>query len=95
MLVSRGVPTRCDGPATGHDVQHSCPFLNFRTFLVGRLFGHWTPGFSAVRQNGSHVVMRCGSRGCVVALHRPVKVGTLAGLLRQAPVDVSEFLRVL
>jgi len=52
-------------------------------------------GFSAVRQNGSHVVMRCGSRGCVVPLHRPVKVGTLAGLLRQAPVDVSEFLRVL
>ncbi|MCT4364603.1 MULTISPECIES: hypothetical protein [unclassified Synechococcus] len=39
--------------------------------------------------------MRCGSRGCVVPLHRPVKVGTLAGLLRQAPVDVSEFLRVL
>ncbi|MCP9841895.1 type II toxin-antitoxin system HicA family toxin [Synechococcus sp. J7-Johnson] len=52
-------------------------------------------GFSAVRQNGSHVVMRCGSRGCVVPLHRPVKVGTLAGLLRQAQVDVSEFLRVL
>jgi predicted RNA binding protein YcfA (HicA-like mRNA interferase family) len=52
-------------------------------------------GFEAVRQNGSHVVMRRGSRGCVVPLHKPVKVGTLAGLLRQARVEVSEFLDVL
>ncbi|MCP9934023.1 type II toxin-antitoxin system HicA family toxin [Cyanobium sp. Candia 9D4] len=49
-------------------------------------------GFEAVRQNGSHVVMRCGSRGCVVPLHKSVKIVTLAGLLRQAKVDVSEFL---
>ncbi len=49
-------------------------------------------GFEAVRQNGSHVVMRCGSRGCVVPLHKSVKIGTLAGLLRQAKVDVREFL---
>jgi len=39
-----------------------------------------------------HVVMRSGSRGCVVPLHKTVKVGTLAGLLRQAQVDVREFL---
>jgi predicted RNA binding protein YcfA (HicA-like mRNA interferase family) len=52
-------------------------------------------GFGAVRQSGSHVVMRCGSRGCVVPLHKPVKVGTLAGLLRQAQVDVREFLDLL
>ena len=52
-------------------------------------------GFKAVPQNGSHVVMRCGSRGCVVPLHKPVKVGTLAGLLRQAQVDVHEFLDLL
>ena len=52
-------------------------------------------GFAAVRQNGSHVVMRCGSRGSVVPLHKPVKVGTLAGLLRQAQVDVNEFLDLL
>lgn len=49
-------------------------------------------GFKAVRQNGSQVVLRCGSRGCVVQLHKTVKVGTLAGLLRQAQVDVQEFL---
>lgn len=52
-------------------------------------------GFEAVRQSGSHVVMRCGSRGCVVPLHKPVKVGTLAGLLRQGQVDVREFLDLL
>ncbi|MGB5240830.1 MAG: type II toxin-antitoxin system HicA family toxin [Prochlorococcaceae cyanobacterium] len=52
-------------------------------------------GFEAVRQSGSHVVMRCGSRGCVVPLHKPVKVGTLAGLLRQAQVDVRKFLDLL
>jgi hypothetical protein len=39
--------------------------------------------------------MRCGNRGCVVPLHKPVKVGTLAGLLRQAQVDVQEFLEAL
>ncbi len=49
-------------------------------------------GFAAVRQNGSHVVMRSGSRGCVVPLHKTVKMGTLAGLLRQAQLDVREFL---
>jgi predicted RNA binding protein YcfA (HicA-like mRNA interferase family) len=37
-------------------------------------------GFEAVRQNGSHVVMRSGSRGCVVPLHKT------------AQVDVREFL---
>ena len=52
-------------------------------------------GFMAVRQNGSHVVMRSGSLGCVVPLHKPVKVGTLAGLLRQAHVDVHDFLDLL
>ena len=52
-------------------------------------------GFKAVRQNGSHVVMRSGSRGCVVPLHKPVKVGTLAGLLRQAHMDVHDFLDLL
>jgi predicted RNA binding protein YcfA (HicA-like mRNA interferase family) len=52
-------------------------------------------GFNAVRQNGSHVVMRRGNRGCVVPLHKTVKIGTLAGLLRQAKVDGREFLDLL
>jgi predicted RNA binding protein YcfA (HicA-like mRNA interferase family) len=48
-----------------------------------------------VRQRGSHVVMRRGAAGCVVPLHAEVKVGTLAGLLRQANVSTEEFLAEL
>jgi predicted RNA binding protein YcfA (HicA-like mRNA interferase family) len=35
--------------------------------------------------------MRRGSSGCVVPLHGEVKVGTLAGVLRQAGVSGDEF----
>ncbi len=52
-------------------------------------------GFEKVRQNGSHVVMRRGSSGCVVPLHSEVKVGTLAGVLRQAGVSGDEFIGAL
>jgi len=52
-------------------------------------------GFSQVRQKGSHVVLRRGPTGCVVPLHREVKAGTLAGVLRQAGVTTEEFLKVL
>lgn len=52
-------------------------------------------GFTVVRQRGSHVVMRNQDRGCVVPQHRELKTGTLAGLLRQAEVDASEFIRAL
>lgn len=52
-------------------------------------------GFAKVRQSGSHVVMRCESKGCVVPLHREVKVGTLAGVLRQADVSAEEFIPAL
>jgi hypothetical protein len=30
------------------------------------------------RQSGSHVIMRRGSKGCVVPLHSEVKVGRIA-----------------
>ena len=49
-------------------------------------------GFEKARQSGSHVVMRRGSRGCVVPMHPELKTGTLAGLLRQAEVSVDEFI---
>ena len=52
-------------------------------------------GFEKVRQTGSHVVMRRGSKGCVVPVHAELKVGTLAGLLRQAEVSAEEFIAVL
>lgn len=49
-------------------------------------------GFEQLRQRGSHVVLRRGSVGTVVPLHREVKTGTLAGILRQAGVTQDEFL---
>lgn len=52
-------------------------------------------GFEKVRQAGSHVVMQRGPRGCVVPLHDEVKVGTLAGVLRQAGVSPDEFIEAL
>jgi predicted RNA binding protein YcfA (HicA-like mRNA interferase family) len=52
-------------------------------------------GFEKVRQKGSHVVMRRGPKGCVVPLHTELKVGTLAGVLRQAEVSPEEFMAAL
>lgn len=49
-------------------------------------------GFEQTGQRGSHVVMRRGSVGTVVPLHKEVKTGTLAGILRQAQVSQDEFL---
>lgn len=52
-------------------------------------------GLAKVRQSGSDVVMRRESKGCLVPLHREVKVGTLAGVLRQAEVSAEEFIAAL
>ena len=52
-------------------------------------------GFEKVRQNGSHVIVRRGSKGCVVPIHSELKSGTLAGLLRQAEVSTEEFIGAL
>ncbi|NET70674.1 MAG: type II toxin-antitoxin system HicA family toxin [Sphaerospermopsis sp. SIO1G2] len=53
-------------------------------------------GFEEVRQTGSHVVMKRetadGEIGCVVPLHRELKVGTLSGILKQARVSAEEFI---
>ena len=48
-------------------------------------------GFMKVRQSGSHVIMRRGLKGCVAPMHSEVKVGTLAGVLRQADISPDEF----
>ena len=48
-------------------------------------------GFEKARQNGSHVIMRRAGKGCVVPLHAELKIGTLAGLLRQAEVSTEDF----
>ena len=52
-------------------------------------------GFVRIRQSGSHVILRRGSKGCVVPTHSEVKVGTLAGVLRQAEVSAEEFMQAL
>lgn len=52
-------------------------------------------GFQKARQSGSHVVMKRESRGCVVPMHGEVKLGTLAGLLRQAEVSPDDFIQAL
>ena len=51
--------------------------------------------FVVARQSGSHIILRKDSSGCVVPNHKEIKVGTLAGVLRQAGVSTDEFLRVL
>jgi predicted RNA binding protein YcfA (HicA-like mRNA interferase family) len=52
-------------------------------------------GFVAVRQKGSHVIMRKGELGTVIPLHDPVKTGTLAGILRQAQISRDAFMAAL
>jgi predicted RNA binding protein YcfA (HicA-like mRNA interferase family) len=52
-------------------------------------------GFSTIRQRGSHVILRNGDRGCVVSLHRELKIGTQHGLLKQGEVTPSEFIAAL
>jgi len=53
-------------------------------------------GFKQVRQTGSHVVMKKETEeseiGCVVPVHRELKIGTLSGILKQAQVTVQEFI---
>ena len=49
-------------------------------------------GFEQARQRGSHVVLRRNSVGCVVPLHKELKTGTLAGIIRQAQLSQEEFL---
>ncbi len=56
-------------------------------------------GFEQVRQTGSHVVMKKeteeGEIGCVVPLHRELKVGILSGILKQAQISIEEFINFL
>jgi predicted RNA binding protein YcfA (HicA-like mRNA interferase family) len=49
-------------------------------------------GFEFVRQRGSHAVLRNGSVVCVVPIHQSVKTGTLRSILRQAQIDVQDFI---
>ena len=48
-------------------------------------------GFEVRRQTGSHLIMRKDARTVVVPMHKPIKPGTLAGLIEQAGVSVETF----
>jgi predicted RNA binding protein YcfA (HicA-like mRNA interferase family) len=49
-------------------------------------------GFEKQRQKGSHVILRRGGDVAVIPMHRPIAVGTLAAILREANVPLQEFL---
>ncbi len=48
-------------------------------------------GFVQIRQTGSHLIMRKESRTVVVPQHKPIKPGTLKGLIEQAGLTRDEF----
>ena len=49
-------------------------------------------GFVEIRQRGSHVMLRRGGKGCVVPLHRELKLPTLLSVLKQAGITADDFL---
>jgi len=52
-------------------------------------------GFESLRQSGSHHIMRRAGKTVVVPQHKPVKPGTLRGMLEQAGVSLEEFVEAL
>jgi predicted RNA binding protein YcfA (HicA-like mRNA interferase family) len=56
-------------------------------------------GWTVVRQRGSHIRLQKRAGGEVLKLtvpaHRPVKRSTLSHILKQARLDVEEFLELL
>ena len=52
-------------------------------------------GFEQSGQRGSHVKLRRGAVSCVVPMHREVKRGTLANIIRQAQITPDEFMQKL
>jgi predicted RNA binding protein YcfA (HicA-like mRNA interferase family) len=52
-------------------------------------------GFVQLRQKGSHLIMRRGAVGCVIPMHREIKIGTLTGILRQAGISAEDFIGAL
>ena len=52
-------------------------------------------GFEERRQTGSHVILRKENRTVVVPMHKPIKPGTLNGLIEQAGITVESFVAEL
>ena len=53
-------------------------------------------GFEAIRQSGSHVVLKNPESepviGCVVPLHKELKIGTMKSILNMAHISEQEFI---
>lgn len=47
--------------------------------------------FVQLRQTGSHLVLRKDNRTVVVPQHKPIKPGTLKGVIEQAGLTLEEF----
>ncbi|MFN0079045.1 MAG: type II toxin-antitoxin system HicA family toxin [Prosthecobacter sp.] len=52
-------------------------------------------GFESIRQTGSHHIMRRDDKTVVVPQHKPIKPGTLRGMLDQAGVTLEAFTEAL
>ena len=52
-------------------------------------------GFVQLRQTGSHPILRKSSRTVVVPQHKPLKPGTLKGIVEQAGLIMEEFVEEL
>jgi predicted RNA binding protein YcfA (HicA-like mRNA interferase family) len=52
-------------------------------------------GFVEMRQTGSHRILRKESRTVVVPMHKPIKPGTLKGVIDQSGIDPAEIIRLL
>ena len=52
-------------------------------------------GSAAIRQAGSHLIMRKEDRTVVVPQHKPLKPGTLKGVIEQAGLTLEVFIREL
>ena len=52
-------------------------------------------GFVTLRQTGSHLIMRREHVTLVVPQHKPIKPGTLKGVIDQAGLTLEEFVQQL
>jgi len=56
-------------------------------------------GFIFLRQRRSPAILRRatpgGARGCVVPMHQEIQAGTLRGMLKQADVELDDFIAPL
>ena len=52
-------------------------------------------GFVQLRQTGSHLILRKDNRTVVVPQHKPIKPGTLKGVIEQAGLTLEQFVEEL